>query len=647
MIGTILNEKYRVEKTLGRGAFGEVYRAHDIRLKRDVAIKVLLDVGFEDSFRNRFLGEAEAMAKLLHPNIAAVFDSGEIGNRPFLVMEFVEGASLLETVENTPFGIRDVVRVGAQVCSGMAYAHERGIIHRDLTLRNILLTSAGAVKVVDFGLAKMMHSQVQSDPNYVVGTPMYLSPEQILGEPVDKRCDIFSFGVCLYRMVSGRFPFEAEHPASLFFLIAKEGPAPLEEHVPPDLRDVILRCLEKGREHRYASFDDLGAALSQLSKTEPAADAHSITQTGAVAIVPHRGSKRNPYLNRVMIKNPDDFFGRAREVKKIFARLDAPHPQSISIVGERRLGKSSLLNFIYQRRNRRLFMQNYDEAIFAYMDFQGSHGLDIPKFIDLLIGMFNYEKQKEIVLGESTRTLDKLKEVTDDLNKSGKRIIVLMDEFEAITRNPNFDMQFFSFLRYLANNYRVAFVTSSFQELQQMCHAEDIADSPFFNIFSNLPLRVFGREETEELIRIPSEREGLPLAAHSEKIVALSGYFPLLIQIACSNVFEHLLEQGSGRLDWGSIEKSFREEAWPHFAFAWDKMDGASRDALARAAAGKASDRKLQHVVEDLLRRGYLHAADSGTDLFSEPFRDFVLEQVGGRRSRPSIFGMLRGKGKS
>jgi serine/threonine protein kinase len=646
MIGTILNEKYKVEKTLGRGAFGEVYRAHDIRLKRDVAIKVLLDVGFEDSFKNRFLGEAQAMAKLLHPNIAAVFDSGEAGNRPFLVMELVEGSSLLEAVESSPAAVRDVVRIGTQVCSGMAYAHERGIIHRDLTLRNILLTPAGTVKVVDFGLAKMMHSQVQSDPNYVVGTPMYLSPEQILGETVDKRCDIFSFGVCIYRMICGRFPFEAEHPASLFFLIAKEAPAPLDEHVPHDLRDVILRCLEKRPADRFATFDDLGVALSLLGKTESVPNG-SITQTGVAAVIPHRGSKRNPYLNRVMIKNPDDFFGRTREVKKIFARLDAPHPQSISIVGERRLGKSSLLNFIYQRRNRRLFMQNYDEAIFAYMDFQGSHGLDIPKFIDLLIGMFNYERQKEIVVRESTRTLDKLKEVTDDLNKSGKRIIVLMDEFEAITRNPNFDMQFFSFLRYLANNYRVAFVTSSFQELQQMCHAEDIADSPFFNIFSNLPLRVFGHEEAEELIRVPSEREGIPLAPHSARIVALSGYFPLLIQIACSNVFEHLLEQANGRLDWGSIEKSFREEAWPHFAFAWDKMDGASRDALARAASRKASDRKLQHVIEDLLRRGYLRGTDGETDLFSEPFRDFVLEQVGGRRKGNSLFTLFRGKDRS
>ena len=647
MIGMTLNDKYRIEKTLGRGAFGEVFRAHDVRLKRDVAIKVLLDAGFEGNFKARFLSEAQTMAKLLHPHIATIFDSGEVNERPFLVMELVEGASLLERVEASPPAIGDVMRIGMQVCSGMAYAHERGIIHRDLTLRNILLDATGSVKVVDFGLAKMLHSQVQSDPNYVVGTPMYLSPEQILGEPVDTRCDIFSFGVCLYRMICRRFPFEAEHPASLFFLIAKEAPAPLDEFVPVDARDAILRCLEKRPADRFATFTELGAALARISGSEVAGEARPNGDTAAIAAVPHRGSKRNPYLNRVMIKNPDDFFGRAREVKKIFARLDAPHPQSISIVGERRLGKSSLLNFIYQRRNRRLFMQNYDEAIFAYMDFQGSHGLDIPKFIDLLIGMFTYEKQKEIVLSGSSRTLDKLKEVTDDLNQTGKRMIVLMDEFEAITRNPNFDMQFFSFLRYLANNYRVAFVTSSFQELQQMCHAEDIADSPFFNIFSNLPLRVFGPEEAEELIRIPSEREGVPLAPHAARIVALSGYFPLLIQIACSNVFEYMLEQPAGRLEWGVIEKSFRDEAWPHLAFAWEKMDDTSRDVLARAATGKPSDRKLQHVVEDLLRRGYLRSDGGGTDLFSEPFRDFVLEQTGARKSRPSIFTILRGKGKA
>jgi AAA+ ATPase superfamily predicted ATPase len=195
-----------------------------------------------------------------------------------------------------------------------------------------------------------------------------------------------------------------------------------------------------------------------------------------------------------MIANPTEFFGREREVR-IYSRLDAPRPQSISIVGDRRIGKSSLLYHIYRVRNRKQYMTNHEEAIFVYLDFQQDLEFDVPRFIDFLFNMFSYESKSERDYTKKERTLDELKNVIQQLHDEGKRIVILMDEFEVITRNPRFEGQFFSLLRALANSYRVAYVTSSHEDLQKMCHNKDISDSPFFNIFSNLILRPFSRRK--------------------------------------------------------------------------------------------------------------------------------------------------------
>jgi hypothetical protein len=348
-----------------------------------------------------------------------------------------------------------------------------------------------------------------------------------------------------------------------------------------------------------------------------------------------------------MIQNPEEFFGRRREVKRIYSRLDAPRPQSISIVGERRIGKSSLLNYIYQRQNRRRFMDSHHNAIFVYMDFQRGTDLTVEKFIDILLGMFRYEKH-EMVSGVSPeRTFDVLRSEIEALNSQDKRVIVLMDEFESITTNPAFDMQFFSFLRFLANNYKVAYVTSSYHDLQQMCHDEDIADSPFFNIFSTLSLRVFSHEEAVELISVPSQSEGISLGAYADNILGLSGYFPFFIQIACSAAFEYLAEEEDREPDWKRIAEVFSEEAMQHYQYIWERMDDSFRINLSRIAAGKKVDKKFRHVNDDLLQRGYLVESADVVMLFSKPFQEFVLGQPGSQKNKRSFLSSVFGRKSS
>ncbi len=237
MRGVVIGGRYRLDDRIGRGAFGEVYRGFDEQLKRVVAVKVLMNVGDNDRFKTRFTRESEALARLRHPNIVTVFDFGEDHEKPFLVMEYVDGMPLLDLCEELVGDVPRVLRIAMTLCDAMDCAHQAGIVHRDLTLRNVMLDASGNLRLLDFGLAKMLQVELQTNSNSIVGTPSYMSPEQASGRSVDGRTDIFSFGVCLYQLLSGRLPFEAEHPTAVVYLIGNEDPPPLPAHVPVALQD--------------------------------------------------------------------------------------------------------------------------------------------------------------------------------------------------------------------------------------------------------------------------------------------------------------------------------------------------------------------------------------------------------------------------
>ncbi len=651
MKGTVLEERYRIEKILGKGGFGEVYKAFDLNLKRTVAVKILSSVEIENSFKDRFYREAESLARMNHPNIVTIFDRGDYNHRPYLVMEFVDGPTLHQMVMNTSLNLNQIRDIAEQICEAMSYAHGLGIVHRDITLKNIMLNEEEEndiqVKILDFGLVKLIDSQ-QTTGNSMMGTRLFMAPEQVIGGSVDGRADIFAFGVSLYRILTGHFPFEAEHPAALMYTIVNEEPKQFSREIPEDLRLITLKCLEKDPRNRYRLFSEVLEDFKSVGDCKLEAHTQSTTSFVGLDAFVERSSKRNPYLNRVMLNNPNDFFGRKREIRRIYSRMDAPHPQSISIVGDRRIGKSSLLNFIYNRKNRKRNMQNYEKSVFVYLDFQKSIDFDVPKFVDFVLTVFGYETERGRKYAKLDKTLDQFKNVIEELHEEGRRIILLMDEFEIITRNEKFEAEFFSFLRSMANSYRVAYVTSSCGELQRMCHNQDISDSPFFNIFSNLPLRMFSREEALELITVPSETEGIPLAKYADNILQLSGLFPLYIQIASSILFEHFVDNPDDQPDWDQITKSYNDEVSPHYSFIWDRMTEDEKKNLTRISRGKNIDRKHQFINEELIRRGYLEESGGQIEIFSRVFQDFIIGQM--EKSRPdgsifsSIFNKLRGK---
>jgi len=271
---------YEIVSLLGAGGMGEVYRARDSRLKREVAVKVLPKALSLDSERlRRFEQEALATAALNHPNILAVFDIGTHDGAPYVVSELLEGETLRDRLRAGALPLRKALDHALQIARGLSAAHEKGIIHRDLKPENLFITKDGRVKILDFGLAKLTqpessaHTSLPTMTNateagVVMGTAGYMSPEQVRGASVDPRSDIFSFGAILYEMISGKRAFHRDTPADTMSAILKEEPGDLSEtnrNVSPALERIVQHCLEKNPEQRFHSASDIAFDLEHLS----------------------------------------------------------------------------------------------------------------------------------------------------------------------------------------------------------------------------------------------------------------------------------------------------------------------------------------------------------------------------------------------
>ncbi len=271
---------YEIVSLLGAGGMGEVYRARDSRLKRDVAIKILPQALSLDADRlRRFEQEALATAALNHPNILAVFDIGTNEGSPYVVSELLEGETLRERLRSGAVAVRKTLDYALQIAHGLAAAHEKGIIHRDLKPENLFLTKDGRVKILDFGLAKLTQTESgahtslptmthATEAGVVMGTAGYMSPEQVRGVALDARSDIFAFGAILYEMISGKRAFHRDTAADTMSAILKEDPADLSEtnrNVSPALERIVQHCLEKNPEQRFHSASDIAFDLEHLT----------------------------------------------------------------------------------------------------------------------------------------------------------------------------------------------------------------------------------------------------------------------------------------------------------------------------------------------------------------------------------------------
>ncbi len=279
--------RYRIIGELGRGAMGVVYHAEDPVLDRAVALKTIFipaDDQDRREYEARFTQEARAAGRLSHPGIVTIYDVGREGDMVYMTMELLEGTDLSTRASGQRFGVREALQIALQVAEALAFAHERGVVHRDIKPPNIMLLAGGRVKIMDFGIARMRTSDLKTQTGLMLGTPRYMSPEQVAGRPLDHRSDIFSLGTVLYELLTGTKLFAGDDATEIMYNVSHLRPVPpsrINRQVPPVLDLVVAKALDKNPEERYqdaAQFAaDLRACLSEITGTR-APDATTRTE---------------------------------------------------------------------------------------------------------------------------------------------------------------------------------------------------------------------------------------------------------------------------------------------------------------------------------------------------------------------------------
>ncbi|HVR41725.1 MAG TPA: protein kinase, partial [Thermoanaerobaculia bacterium] len=340
--------RYEIRSLLGAGGMGEVYLAHDTQLVRPVALKVLAAaLRGDEELRERLEYEARAASALNHPNILTVYDIGEEDDRRFIATEFVDGITLRQRLLRAAPSAFEVVSIGAQIASALAAAEAAGLVHRDVKPDNVMVRRDGYVKLLDFGLARASTSSdpvKQTDPYVVRGTVFYMSPEQLRGQPVDSRSDIWSLGVLLYELLTGVLPFDGDSPSDIVAAILRSHPPPLKGEVPDRLREIIAHALQKEREHRYQSAGVMLADLEELRTT-------GMQPYDVPSSEPRRKTRENTITERINAEYTPlhnlphaiaPIVGRDGEVHEVVSMLRRPDVRLLTLTGPGGTGKTRL-----------------------------------------------------------------------------------------------------------------------------------------------------------------------------------------------------------------------------------------------------------------------------------------------------------------
>jgi len=312
---------YKIIEKLGEGGMGVVYKAHDTKLNRDVAIKFLPpQIALNTEERKRFENEARAAAAFNHPNISTIYsieadESSKEGKEVFIVMEYIEGKELKQKIEEGSFKIEVALKITRDIAEGLSVAHSKGVIHRDIKSSNIMVTNDGKVKIMEFGLAKVKGSELITRIGTTLGTAAYMSPEQAQGTSFDHRTDLWSLGVILYEMLTGELPFKAEHSSAWAYIIVNEQPlepSELDRKIPVAIDNLVLKMLEKDPDKRFGSANEL---LKSLTEIENGIDnSESTNKTKAIAVLP---------FNNISTEQETDYFsdGLTEELIMNLSRL--------------------------------------------------------------------------------------------------------------------------------------------------------------------------------------------------------------------------------------------------------------------------------------------------------------------------------------
>ncbi|MBN2025550.1 MAG: Stk1 family PASTA domain-containing Ser/Thr kinase [Actinobacteria bacterium] len=300
MLGEVFNQRYRLKEKLGSGGMADVYLADDLLLNREVAVKVLhAQYASDPAFIQRFRQEAQSAANLNHPNIVNIYDWGNEGDLYFIVMEYVEGRDLKEILRSEGRLLPErAAEIAAEVCAALQFAHRSNLVHRDIKPHNIFITNLGQVKVMDFGIAREGSGGGITQTGMVMGTPQYISPEQAQGLAVDGRSDIYSLGIVLYEMLTGRVPFDDPNPVTITYKQVREDPTPpsvIDPEIPTTLEAIVMKALSKNPANRFQNAQEMKADLLRFLEGMPVSATPVLpeaTLAGAAVAAPAGGTAR-------------------------------------------------------------------------------------------------------------------------------------------------------------------------------------------------------------------------------------------------------------------------------------------------------------------------------------------------------------------
>jgi serine/threonine protein kinase len=546
LVGKTLGD-YRLVEQIGAGGMGAVYKAYQPSMDRFVAVKVLPHhLSQSEPFRQRFRREARAIAKLEHPHILPAHDYGEQDGVFYIVMRYAESGTLKDRLAHSRLPPDEIVRVLRQAAGALDHAHRRGVIHRDIKPGNFLMDRQGDVYLGDFGLARLIETSGGVSTSGAAGTPAYMAPEQGQGLPVDHRADLYALGVVVYEMLTGRVPYEADTPLGVI-LKHIHDPLPRPRALAPDLPEaaerVLLRALAKDPDARFASAGEmvnaLAAAFGMSAEPAPAlppgADDAAQPAPASPLLAHTPSDELPPFIAGPPIVHPGRFFGRERELKRVFNLLKRPPLQNAAIVGPRRSGKTSLLHYlrtvptaapeVLRPGQRAAWLPEAERYRWVFVDFQNPQFGSREGLLRHLLTALNL----------TTPYPCDMDHFLEAMNRSLRApAVILFDEIgAALERYPELDDAFWEGLRSLATNLpggNLAFVLASHQPPDQLARASRLG-SPFFNIFGyTAELGPLTEPEARDLI----SSSPIPFPVSDvDWILAQSGRWPILLQILC------------------------------------------------------------------------------------------------------------------
>lgn len=338
----------------------------------------------------------------------------------------------------------------------------------------------------------------------------------------------------------------------------------------------------------------------------------------------------NPYNYNSPVQDREDFFGRSAVISKIYSRIGADRPQSISLVGDPKIGKSSLLWYLAQPETRRSCLNNPESYIYFYIPVVDKGDLNFQNFSESFWNIILRDIDQYLPLEDKTPSYDLFKKIVERLTQNQKKIILFFDDFHLTTQNESFPLEFFSFLRSLANNYNMAFVTTSYLDLQQLCVSKEVEESPFFNIFTNLTLKPFEESEAFQLIEDPAQKQGINLSENRDRIYKTANTFPHPLQLACSLFFDFKSNHQRGAEDaYKDFESIFYDKAQDYFENIWSKFNDEQRFVLKEVLSSSKIKNTHQFVVNDLVRRNYLYLENGKAQFVLPHFQRFITTQLG------------------